>query len=127
MKKFFQFLGIVLLTAGVSVGTTLYMQQRQSEQHQLVSYTTGEQGTVSFASHNRSESTTGVVPVDFTKAAEMSVGAVVHVKTKYNIYGKQYVDPFYQFFFGRPQQQHRVLEGKRKALSAGQYDPVPER
>jgi Do/DeqQ family serine protease len=35
----------------------------------------------------------------------MSVGAVVHVKTKYNVYGKQYVDPFYQFFFGRPQQQ----------------------
>ena len=112
MKKFFQFLGIVLLTAGVSVGTTLYMQQRQSEQHQLVSYTTGEQGTVSFASHNRSESTTGVVPVDFTKAAEMSVGAVVHVKTKYNIYGKQYVDPFYQFFFGRPQQQQPMQQAQ---------------
>ena len=106
MRKFFQFLGIVLLTAGVSVGTTLYMQQRQSEQHQLVSYTTGEQGTVSFASHNRGTETVGVAPVDFTKAAEMSVGAVVHVKTKYNVYGKQqYVDPFYQFFFGRPQQQ----------------------
>ena len=106
MRKFFQFLGIVLLTAGVSVGTTLYMQQRQSEQHQLVSYTTDEQGTVSFASHNRGAETVGVAPVDFTKAAEMSVGAVVHVKTKYNVYGKQqYVDPFYQFFFGRPQQQ----------------------
>ncbi|MBQ3914029.1 MAG: trypsin-like peptidase domain-containing protein, partial [Paludibacteraceae bacterium] len=88
------------------------MQQRQSEQHQLVSYTTGEQGTVSFASHNRSESTTGVVPVDFTKAAEMSVGAVVHVKTKYNIYGKQYVDPFYQFFFGRPQQQQPMQQAQ---------------
>ena len=81
MRKFFQFLGIVLLTAGVSVGTTLYMQQRQSEQHQLVSYTTGEQGTVSFASHNRGAESVGVAPVDFTKAAEMSVGAVVHVKT----------------------------------------------
>ena len=108
MKGFWKFLGIVLLTAGVSVGTTLYMQQRQSEQHQLVSYTTGEQGTVSFASHNHGAETVGVAPVDFTKAAEMSVGAVVHVKTKYNVYGKQqYVDPFYQFFFGRPQQQQQ--------------------
>ena len=116
MKKFMQFLGIVLLTAGVSVGTTLYMQQRHNEQHQLVSYTTGEQGTMSFASHNRSAEPVGVAPVDFTKAAEMSVGAVVHVKTKYNVYGKQYVDPFYQFFFGRPQQQP---QGQAQATGSG--------
>ena len=114
MRKFFQFLGIVLLTAGISVGTTLYMQHRQAQSHQLVSYTTGEQGTMSFASRNSPSTVGGVpeggggmnAPVDFTKAAEMSVGAVVHVKTKYNVYGRQqYVDPFYQFFFGRPQQQ----------------------
>ena len=115
-----QFLGIVLLTAGVSVGTTLYMQQRQNEQHSLVSYTTGEQGTMSFASKN-SLPKTGRVPegeegLDFTKAAEMSVGAVVHVKTKYNVYGKQYVDPFYQFFFGRPQQQP---QGQAQASGSG--------
>jgi len=116
MRKFFQFLGIVLLTAGVSVGTTIYMQQRQNEQHQLVSYTTGEQSTMSFASHNRNAETVGVAPVDFTKAAEMSVGAVVHVKTKYNVYGKQYVDPFYQFFFGRPQQQP---QGQAQATGSG--------
>ena len=116
MRKFFQFLGIVLLTAGVSVGTTIYMQQRQNEQHQLVSYTTGEQSTMSFASHNRNAETVGVAPVDFTNAAEMSVGAVVHVKTKYNVYGKQYVDPFYQFFFGRPQQQP---QGQAQATGSG--------
>ena len=116
MRKFFQFLGIVLLTAGISVGTTIYMQQRQNEQHQLVSYTTGEQSTMSFASHNRNAETVGVAPVDFTNAAEMSVGAVVHVKTKYNVYGKQYVDPFYQFFFGRPQQQP---QGQAQATGSG--------
>ena len=106
MKKFWQITGIVLLTAAVSVGTTEYMTYRQQkDNHQLVSYSTGESSNMTFAAQHRNEGVTGVAPVDFTQAAEMSVGAVVHVKTKYNVYGKQYVDPFYQFFFGRPQQQ----------------------
>jgi len=105
MKKFWNFVGIVLLASAVSFGVTYYTTRHQQPSQQLVSYTTGEQGHVSFASHTRNAATTGVAPVDFTQAAEMSVGAVVHVKTKYNVYGKQYVDPFYQFFFGRPQQQ----------------------
>ena len=112
MKKFWNFIGIVVLATAISFGVTYYMVGRQNSQadSQLVSYS-GSQ-PVNFASHNRSESTTGVVPVDFTKAAEMSVGAVVHVKTKYNIYGKQYVDPFYQFFFGRPQQQQPMQQAQ---------------
>ncbi|MBE6325086.1 MAG: PDZ domain-containing protein [Bacteroidales bacterium] len=112
MKKFWNFIGIVVLATAISFGVTYYMVGRQNSQAdpQLVSYS-GSQ-PVNFASHNRSESTTGVVPVDFTKAAEMSVGAVVHVKTKYNIYGKQYVDPFYQFFFGRPQQQQPMQQAQ---------------
>jgi len=110
MKKTIQFLGIVLLTAGVSAGTTYWMQNRdnQAVETQVVNYTDGSTGTVHFAGHNPASTpayTQGMAPVDFTRAAEMSVGAVVHVKTKYNVYGKQYVDPFYQFFFGRPQQQ----------------------
>ena len=106
MKKFWQITGIVLLTATVSVGTTEYMTYRQQkDNHQLISYSTGESSNMAFAAQHRTESVTSVAPVDFTQAAEMSVGAVVHVKTKYNVYGKQYVDPFYQFFFGRPQQQ----------------------
>ena len=112
MKKFWNFIGIVVLATAISFGVTYYMVGRQNSQadSQLVSYS-GSQ-PVNFASHNRSESATGVVPVDFTKAAEMSVGAVVHVKTKYNIYGKQYVDPFYQFFFGRPQQQQPMQQAQ---------------
>ena len=112
MKKFWNFIGIVVLATAISFGVTYYMVGRQNSQadSQLVSYS-GSQ-PVNFASHNRSESTTGVMPVDFTKAAEMSVGAVVHVKTKYNIYGKQYVDPFYQFFFGRPQQQQPMQQAQ---------------
>lgn len=45
-------------------------------------------------------------PVDFTYAAEHSVEAVVHVKVKMEI-GNRYsgsIDPFFDFFFGRPSQ-----------------------
>ena len=46
---------------------------------------------------------------DFTIAAELSVNAVVHVKTTY-VAKKQSIptDPFFEFFFGRPQYQERT-------------------
>ena len=57
------------------------------------------------ASYSGQAAPQGIAPVDFTQAAERSVEAVVHVKTKY--YRQQYVDPFYHFFFGRPQQSQQ--------------------
>ena len=47
---------------------------------------------------------------DFTKAAESSINAVVHVKTKTEVKQRQSFrgfddDPFFQFFFGQPQIQ----------------------
>lgn len=39
-----------------------------------------------------------VTPTDFTKAAESSVNAVVHVKTK--VFREMEVNPLYEFFFG---------------------------
>ena len=58
------------------------------------------------ASYSGQAAPQGIAPVDFTQAAERSVEAVVHVKTKY-YRQQQYVDPFYQFFFGRPQQSQQ--------------------
>lgn len=45
-------------------------------------------------------------PADFTLAAEKSVEAVVHVKTKIDISNRysMNIDPFFDFFFGRPSQ-----------------------
>lgn len=54
----------------------------------------------------RTDAGASFAPVDFTEAAERSVEAVVHVKTKY-YQQQQYADPFYQFFFGRPQQSNQ--------------------
>lgn len=39
---------------------------------------------------------------DFTQAAEQSVNAVVHITTEFAS-PVQYYDPFYEYFFGRPQ------------------------
>ncbi|MEG2336130.1 MAG: hypothetical protein RSC04_00120, partial [Bacteroidales bacterium] len=50
------------------------------------------------------------VQTDFTLAAEMSVNAVVHVKTKYQSRISAYSsDPFLEFFFGRPQMPQREM------------------
>jgi len=51
---------------------------------------------------------------DFTVAAELTVHAVVHVRTKTPVRQSQMNgfpnDPFFQFFFGQPQQQNQSKE-----------------
>ncbi|HWY36942.1 MAG TPA: Do family serine endopeptidase, partial [Bacteroidia bacterium] len=55
----------------------------------------------------------GSVPMnapDFTQAAEASVNAVVHIKTRVEEkYDQLNYDPFHQFFYGQPQQ--RIQQG----------------
>ena len=66
-------------------------------------------------------------PADFTYAAEKSVEAVVHVKTKIDV-SSQYqmnIDPFFDFFFGRPSQprepQYREGSGSGVIISTDGY------
>ncbi len=50
---------------------------------------------------------------DFTRAAELSVHAVVHVKTKTPMQVRNFgfqSDPFFEYFFGRPQQRQQQGE-----------------
>lgn len=52
------------------------------------------------------------VNTDFTKAAEQSVPAVVHVKVKTYVKNNYSAHPFYEFFFGQsPYQQPQPVEG----------------
>lgn len=109
MKGFFRVLGIVVLTIGISVGTTLWMLKRQdnnSAQTRLVVLDSNSDNNVA-ASHP-----TRVLPsatTDFTAAAELSVNAVVHVKTTYSI-RQTTSDPLLEFFFGRPLQQEQRVQ-----------------
>jgi Do/DeqQ family serine protease len=59
-----------------------------------------------------SHTVTPEVGVDFTKAAEKTVNAVVHIRTVETIKGTRYsYDPFRDFFFGNPFGQPRPIEG----------------
>jgi Do/DeqQ family serine protease len=73
--------------------------------------------------HSEPERIVQTNPVDFTYAAEKSVNAVVHVTTMYKVMASQarggFSDPFFEFFFGRPQQPREYEEPKEKRGGAG--------
>lgn len=66
-------------------------------------------------------------PADFTYAAEKSVETVVHVKTKIDVSSRysMNIDPFFDFFFGRPSQprepQYREGSGSGVIISTDGY------
>jgi Do/DeqQ family serine protease len=73
--------------------------------------------------HNEPERFVQTNPVDFTYAAEKSVNAVVHVTTMYKVISSQarggFSDPFFEFFFGRPQQPREYEEPREKRGGSG--------
>ena len=110
MKKIFKSLGIVLLVAAVSAGTTIAVQKYgnpldiKGQSAQVQSTTSSDQA----AAYKRFASLPQAGETDFTNAAELSVNAVVHVKTTYrNQASSQQMDLF-EFFFGRPGQQREM-------------------
>ena len=112
MKKIFRFLGIVLLVAAVSAGTTIAVLRLNDKlkitNYELTSFATGKDSLSVPAAYSRFASLPQAGETDFTQAAELSVNAVVHVKTTYrNQVSSQQMDLF-EFFFGRPGQQREM-------------------
>ena len=107
MKSFAKILSLVAVSAVVGAGAGYWASREAANQSSVPGANApGAKAPVSLASYSGQTSSQGIAPVDFTQAAERSVEAVVHVKTKY-YRQQQYVDPFYQFFFGRPQQSQQ--------------------
>ena len=115
MKNVWKSLGILALVAVVSAGTTLAVL-KYSDDFKLLQ-TTSNNGKPFLTSdslgaataYSRFTSLPQAGETDFTYAAELSVNAVVHVKTTYrNQSSGQMVDPFFEFFFGRPGQQREM-------------------
>ena len=107
MKSFAKFLSLVAVSAIVGAGAGYWASREAANQSSVPGANApGSKAPVSLVSYSGQTSSQGIAPVDFTQAAERSVEAVVHVKTKY-YRQQQYVDPFYQFFFGRPQQSQQ--------------------
>ena len=107
MKSFAKFLSLVAVSAIVGAGAGYWASREAANQSSVPGANApGAGAPISLATYSDQAAPQGIAPVDFTQAAERSVEAVVHVKTKY-YRQQQYVDPFYQFFFGRPQQSQQ--------------------
>jgi len=103
MKKTFELLSVAVIAAAVSAGTCYFVNRSQNRTALTQSASAIPASYTALRGDNAAVS---IAPVDFTEAAERSVEAVVHVKTKY-YQQQQYADPFYQFFFGLPQQSNQ--------------------
>ena len=123
MKSFAKFLSLVAVSAIVGAGAGYWASREAANQSSVPGANApGAGAPISLATYSGQAAPQGIAPVDFTQAAERSVEAVVHVKTKY--YRQQYVDPFYHFFFGRPQQSQQpsaMASGSGVILSSDGY------
>jgi len=106
---------VVAVSVATNVTTNLVSQKRDSlnsQENQLpITY-------AKFAHATRAMET------DFTVAAELSIHAVVHVKTKTPMKVQQFGggfqnDPFFDYFFGRPQQNPRSKKDDDAPMQEG--------
>ena len=109
---------LVAVVVSVSVATSLATNY-VSNKHHAGSFDTYSDQTVS--PYTKFASATNAMETNFTVAADLSIHAVVHVKTKGQIRQQQQMfnDPLFDFFFG-PQQQQQ-LQQQRKS----QQENVP--
>ncbi|HLP05664.1 MAG TPA: Do family serine endopeptidase [Paludibacter sp.] len=105
LTKRMRMLGLVGLVVAVSVATNLATGYVSNKQHDGFEGQQVNQRPVEYAKFSNVPSG---IETDFTVAAELSVHAVVHVKTKTPVKARQFGgfpdDPFFEYFFGRPQQ-----------------------
>ncbi|MFT3753514.1 MAG: Do family serine endopeptidase [Paludibacter sp.] len=100
--KMLGFFGLVVAVSVATNLTTSFVANKQSDEFK------GQENQIPAAYARFSKAASGI-ETDFTVAAELSVHAVVHVKTKTPVKVQQFGggfpnDPFFEYFFGRPQQ-----------------------
>ncbi|VBB45064.1 Protease Do [uncultured Paludibacter sp.] len=110
---------LVSLVVFVSVATNIttnYFTSKHKENYNVGSSSQLPEGYARFAS------ATKALDTDFTVAADLTVHAVVHVKTKGTVQQPQMDmfndDPFFQYFFG-PQQRNNRRQQKQEAVPLG--------
>ncbi len=106
MKKSVNYFLVIIIAIAASAGTTWFIMHNTKPEIILTKTATGDSLVSVPATYYGFTSLPAAGETDFTKAAELSVNAVVHVKTTYKSKTQQYLnDPFFEFFFGRPQQR----------------------
>lgn len=103
-SKRMKMLGFFGFVVALSVATNLTTSYISSKSNDGI----GQQNVQVPASYAKFANAASAMETDFTVAAELTVNAVVHVKTKTPMrtqqFGGGFNDPFYEYFFGRPQQ-----------------------
>ncbi|GHT33050.1 serine protease [Bacteroidia bacterium] len=125
-KNVFKKTGALLLVALVSAGVSYATFNFISKNNGVVG--ANEQKTA-LPAHFTSMVNEGAIKTDFTVAAEQTVNAVVHVMTKYTpkVSARTPMnDPFFDFFFGRPEffnrtPQPQMGSGSGVIISADGY------
>ncbi len=106
MKTIMRYVWLMIVSAAVSVGTTYYVMNTKLSGREMTMTENGDSLSLTTSPYTRLASLTDAGETNFTQAAEMSVNAVVHVKVTYPNQRQTYsTDPFFEFFFGRPQQR----------------------
>ncbi len=109
MKTFWKYLFAILLICGVSVATTFFVLRNVHPQVLIGQTSTNDSITVPMA-YAKFAALPEMGETDFTVAAELSVNAVVHVKTTYASTSQRSTpNSIFEFFFGIPEQQYRQM------------------
>ena len=106
---------VIVVSAATSYATSYISNKKNAVEFQ----STSEQ---SLSAQARFASATRAMETDFTVAADLTVHAVVHVKTKGMMQSSQqnfFDDPLFDFFFGPQQQQRNNAPKEAVPLGAG--------
>lgn len=123
MKKLMSTIAFALTIVATSALTSLVVTKNVDSLSKNNEKTDSLSQPVRFTNHDGA----AVRPADFTLAAEKSVEAVVHVKTKIDVSSRYQmnIDPFFDFFFGRPstprEPQYREGSGSGVIISTDGY------
>lgn len=112
-------LGFFVLVVAVSLATNLVSNYIINKQSGGLSADSSMQVPTAYA---RFANASSAMETDFTVAAELSIDAVVHVKTKTPMQVQQFGfpnDPFFEYFFGRPQQPQSREPQMREGSGSG--------
>ncbi len=113
MKKFFGYLVAAVMICGLSVGTTVFVLRNVRPNVLMGTTVQGDSVSVPVA-YAKFAHVPAAGETDLTVAAELSVNAVVHVKTTYPAPRQSFsADPFFEFFFGRPERSQQSIPQQR--------------
>lgn len=118
MKQAIKYLFTFVVICAISAGTTFYVLRKASSELVMTKVVNGDTISTVPVQYQRFSSLPQAGETDFTNAAELSVNAVVHVKTTYKSQTRSYMsDPFFEFFFGRPGQQESQMPAQQASGS----------